>query len=136
MHNPPMLPPRLARLAAVAAALCLYVAGCGSATDDRPPTWSFISATIMEPSCATVNCHSKITHQGGVDLSSAQAGYDALVGQPGAMTFYVYRGYPQFSSLVTLLNAVGSTRMPPDNPLSQADIQLIETWISQGADDN
>jgi hypothetical protein len=35
-----------------------------------------------------------------------------------------------------LLNAVGSTRMPPDNPLSQADIQLIETWISQGADDN
>ena len=136
MHNPPMLPPRLARLAAVAAALCLYAAGCGSATDDRPPRWSLISATIMEPSCATVNCHSKITHQGGVDLSSAQAGYGALVGQPGAETFYVFRGHPEDSSLITLLNAVGSTRMPPDNPLSQADITLISNWIMAGADDN
>lgn len=139
MHNPPMLPPRLARLAAVVAAVCLYVAGCGSATDDRPPRWPFISAAIMEPSCATVNCHSKITHQGGVDLSSAAAGYQALAAPapfPNGKPAYVIPGDPQDSTLISLLNAVGSTRMPPDNPLSQADIQLIETWISQGANEN
>ncbi|HVV49309.1 MAG TPA: hypothetical protein VHO06_06610 [Polyangia bacterium] len=131
-----MLPPRLACLAAVVAALWLSAAGCGSADDQRPQTWSFISATIIEPSCATVNCHSKITHQGGVDLSSAAAGYAALVSNPSGPTFYVYPSYPQYSSLVTLLNATGSTRMPPDNPLPQADIQLIENWISSGAKNN
>ena len=136
MHNPSMLPPSLARLAAVAALVWLCAAGCGSSTDDRPPKWSFISATIMEPSCATVNCHSTITRQGGVDLSSASAGYQALVMNAGGMTYYVYPGYPQYSSLVTIMNAVGSMRMPPDNPLPQADIQLIENWISAGAQDN
>ena len=138
MHNAPMLPPRLACVAA-AAALAFVVTGCNGTTDDRPPKWSFISATIMEPSCATVNCHSAITHQGGVDLSAREIGYETLVGKSGTggfQTFYVYPGYPQYSSVVSLMNAEGSIRMPPDNPLPQADIQLIESWIASGAQDN
>ena len=35
----------------------------------------------MEPSCATVNCHSAITHQGDVDLSAREIGYQTLVGK-------------------------------------------------------
>jgi hypothetical protein len=133
MHNAPMFPLRRASLAAILVALA---GGCGSAKDDRPARWSFISATIIEPSCATVNCHSSITHQGGVDLSARDIGYQTLVKNSGGKTFYVYAGLPQESSLITLLNAVGSTRMPPDNPLPEADIQLIENWISDGALDN
>jgi hypothetical protein len=139
MHNPPMLSPRLACLAVVAAALSIVVSGCNGSSDDRPASWSFISATIMEPSCATVNCHSAITHQGGVDLSARGIGYETLVGKSGDggfQTFYVYPGYPQYSPVVNLMNAEGSTRMPPDNPLPQADIQLIENWISDGAQNN
>ena len=34
------------------------------------------------------------------------------------------------------LTAAGPLRMPPDNPLSDADIQLIETWINDGALDD
>ena len=95
MHNPPMLSPRLACLAVVAAALSIVVSGCNGATDDRPATWSFISATITEPSCATVNCHSAITHQGGVDLSAREIGYQTLVGtQRWHTSYYVYPGYP------------------------------------------
>jgi hypothetical protein len=140
-----MLSPRLPGLAAVLALAAVSVAtgvGCGGTKDDRPAQWSFISATIIEPACATVNCHSAITHQGGVNLSSSTIGYQTLVnvhGSPnadGGSTFYVYPGYPQYSSLITVLNAVGSIRMPPDNPLSQADIQLISDWIKQGADNN
>ena len=54
MHNPPPMitGPRLVLIAAAFAALC----GCGSETEDRPAKWSFISAAITEPSCATVNC--------------------------------------------------------------------------------
>ena len=136
MHNPPMLSPRLACLAVVAAALSSVVSGCNGTTDDRPPKWSFISATIMEPSCATVNCHSAITHQGGVDLSAREIGYQTLVSNSGGKTYYVYPGYPQYSPVVNLMNAEGSIRMPPDNPLPQADIQLIESWIADGAPNN
>jgi hypothetical protein len=146
-----MLPPRRPGLVAAAALVALAVAtgaGCGGTKDERPPQWSFISATIIEPSCATVNCHSAITKQGGVDLSNSQIGYQTLVetkmttisnssqNPDGGMTFYVYPGYPQYSSLITLLDAVGSMRMPPDNPLPQADIALIVDWISHGAQNN
>ena len=145
MHNPPMLSPRLACLAVVAAALSIVVSGCNGTTDERPPTWSFISATIMEPSCATVNCHSAITHQGGINLSAREIGYQTLVGSSNGgsitdggplLTYYVHPGHPEASSVVNLMNAQGSIRMPPDNPLPQADIQLIENWISDGAQNN
>jgi hypothetical protein len=132
-----MLPPRLPGLAAVAALAAVLGAGCGSAKDERPAKWSFISATIIEPSCATVNCHSAITKQGGVDLSSEQIGYQTLVMTNSIdKTYYVYPKYPEYSQLITLLNAVGSIRMPPDNPLPEADIVLIENWISDGAQNN
>src|SRR5580692_10624285 len=126
-----MIFPRLACLAA-AAALSILATGCNGSSDDRPATWSFISATITEPSCATVNCHSAITHQGGVDLSAREVGYLTQVKGDYAKD----NGDASSSALVTLLNAVGSTRMPPDNPLSEADIQLIESWIGHGALDN
>ena len=136
MHNRPMLPPRLACLAVAAVVFSIMASGCNGTTDDRPPTWSFISTTIMEPSCATVNCHSAITAQGGVDLSAREIGYQTLVRNSGGQTFYVYPYYPQYSPIVNLMNAEGSTRMPPDNPLPAADIQLIENWIADGANDN
>jgi hypothetical protein len=131
-----MLLPRPPRLAVVAALAALTVAtgmGCGGTNDERPPQWSFISATIMEPSCATVNCHSAITRQGNVDLSSAKVGYQTLVLDS---TFYVIPKNPDASTVVGLMNAEGSLRMPPDNPLPQADIALIEHWISDGAQNN
>jgi hypothetical protein len=145
-----MFSPRLPRLVAVVALATVSVAtgvGCGGTKDDRPAQWSFISPTIIEPACATVNCHSAITHQGGVNLSNSTIGFQTLVGSPfqmngdaglsgQGMSYYVYPYYPQYSSLITLLNAVGSIRMPPDNPLPQADIQLISDWIQQGAENN
>jgi len=125
MHNRAMFLPRLAVLAAVAA---LLVTGCGGTTDDRPPKWSFISATIVEPSCATVNCHSAVTQRAGIDLHARDIGYYTLLNG-----FYVIPHDVTGSSLVYLMNASGSLRMPPDNPLPAADILLIERWIEAGA---
>ena len=136
MHNPPMLLPRLPGLVVLAALVFGTGVGCGGTNDDRPPQWSFISPVIIEPACATVNCHSAITHQGHVDLSNATIGYQTLVQNAGGQTYYVYPGQPDQAALISLLNAVGSTRMPPDNPLPQADIALISKWISDGAKDN
>jgi hypothetical protein len=128
MHNPPMIPCRRVVLVAAAAALI----GCGSAADDRPARWSFISATITEPNCATVACHSDIAQRAGVDLHDRANGYRDLV----------TRGFVQRpdangqSALIYLLEGRGSIRMPPDTPLPAADIALIERWIIDGAMDN
>lgn len=126
-----MRPPNLVFLAVLVALGVSVGAGCGSSTDDRPADWSVISATIVEPSCATVNCHSKITKQGGVDLHDRETGYYTLLNG-----FYVIPGDPGDSAVVSLMNAQGSLRMPPDVPLPEADIELIENWITSGAKNN
>src|SRR4051812_34874884 len=59
--------------------LGLVGAGCGGDNDPRPTTWSYISTAILEPSCATANCHSAIATRAGVDLSTRAAGYISLV---------------------------------------------------------
>ena len=41
---------------------------------------------------------------------------------------------PDQSKLVNMLRARGTAaRMPPDRPMSEADISLVESWISFGA---
>ena len=141
-------------LALVAPLLGLLSAGCGGDTDPRPATWSYISTAILEPSCATANCHSAIAARAGVDLSTRAAGYtslvtgntngigsgkyvisktlgDATLPQPLTADQRVER-----SSVLKLMRAVGNLRMPPDLPLPEPDIVLIENWIREGAANN
>jgi hypothetical protein len=122
-HTAPMLGRWLVALSLIAAGA---FAGCGGDTDDRPVKWSFISATIIEQSCATANCHSAITQRASVDLSERDIGYQTLVGRrfvlPGDTT--------GASALLYLMNGQGSLRMPPDAPLPGADIDLISRWIT------
>jgi hypothetical protein len=131
-------------------------AGCG-ATDDRPATWNYISPAIFQLSCATVSCHSRATAVAGLDFSMPDHGYTSLT----ALTIWVVNpngtadqgcqtvdgtvvcahpnrplvvAYnPAESRLVNMLRARGAPRMPPDRPLPEADIALVERWILDGA---
>ena len=118
-------------------------AGCGSSSDDRPATWTFISTAILQPSCATANCHSAIAQRASVDLSTRAAGYHSLVDRlfvitPAAVTD---GGAPALtddqrverSQVINLMHAQGNLRMPPDMPLPETDIQLVASWIRAGA---
>src|SRR4051794_25485199 len=125
MHNPPVPSGRSLLLVALVA---VAVVGCGGTTDDRPPQWSFISPAITEPSCATVNCHSAIAQKAGVDLHDRAAGYATLVGRG-----FVDTANPDGSAVVHMMRGEGSLRMPPDEPLPNADIELIKSWIASGA---
>jgi len=116
----------LVLLAVVAAGAC--AAGCGSQEDDRPATWEYISTAIIQPNCATANCHSNLAQSSGVQLDRINRGYDALISR-----YFVIPGHPEDSSLMLLLNGRGSRRMPPDFPLAQQDIDLIAQWITNGA---
>jgi hypothetical protein len=116
-------------------AVVALLVGCGE--DDRPATWTYISASIIQPNCATSRCHAEGAAAFGLQLDSLEGGYAQLVGRSpsGAQTGrnFVVPGDPAASKLMYLLRGQESERMPPDAPLPDADIELVERWILEGA---
>jgi hypothetical protein len=131
MHNPPMLS---RRGAALVVAMAAALVGCGNVNDDRPARWSFISATITEPSCATVGCHSAVAQRAGVDLHDRATGFASLKNHGWVLP--VDSTMPITAPIVHLLHAEGSLRMPPDQPLPEDDVALIVKWIGAGANND
>jgi hypothetical protein len=141
----------------VIAAICAALAGCGGGVDRRPAVWSYLSPVIFQPNCATASCHSRAAAVAGLDFSDPHSGYASLTrlwvwvpdpsGQGGAgcgtvdgqpvcekMVRPLVTPYdPDQSKLVNMLRARGAPRMPPDRPLTEADIRLVERWILDGA---
>jgi hypothetical protein len=133
------------------------LAGCGDGTDDRPPVWEYIAPAILKPNCATVSCHSRAAAAAGLDFSDPERGYKSLTslwvwivdpngtreanckkvdGQTVCMRNFrplLVPFNPSQSRLVHMLRARGADRMPPDRPLPEPDIRLIERWILDGA---
>lgn len=124
-------------------AAVLALAGC----DERPATWAYISPVIFQANCATASCHSRGTAVAGLDFSTPDRGYASLArlsvvvpgegGDAGATAAarrpLVTPYDPQQSRVIMLLRARGARRMPPDRPLDEADIRLVESWILNGA---
>ena len=120
------------------------LAGGCSSEDTRPASFTYIYETVLQPSCATVNCHNSWTHLYGLRFESKEATYAYLTGVvcdesteeiPGLPTGnFVSPGQPDRSPLVHLLYGDDVTRrMPPDRGLPQTDIELVERWILEGA---
>ncbi len=105
--------------------------GCADETDDRPTEWSYISVTIIQPNCATSRCHSRFTSTAGLRLDTIEGGYVGLVGGG-----FVAPGEADRSKLLRMLRGEEVWTMPPDVPLPEADVALIERWIDEGAKDN
>lgn len=102
----------------------LAVAACGTTPDERPATAEVVVFSILAPSCGQVQCHSTTTNLEGYAFDTFDAAKDSLrdlVGPTAAQ-----------SELVDVLHS-DSKRMPPDSPLAEEDIVLIETWIDSGA---
>jgi hypothetical protein len=144
----------------VASGLLLLAAGC-SGVDNRPYSWGYISGAIFQPSCATPSCHSRAVAVAGLDFSDPDRGYASLTAgsvlitnpqgtfdggcitpdagstDAGAICFaarpLVIPYNPSQSRLVNMLRARDAPRMPPDRPLTEPDIRLIENWILDGA---
>jgi hypothetical protein len=100
-------------------ALVFYgVVGCGGLEDKRPTEWSFIYATIIQPQCATVNCHSAIAKKSSRDFSERDLAFCSL---PLISIPSVLEG-----------DTSGARRMPPDFPLPRPDIELLTAWAYAG----
>jgi len=55
------------------------LSGCGGADETRPAKWSYISTAIVQPNCATANCHSDLSQRSGVKLDDMHTGWEQLV---------------------------------------------------------
>jgi hypothetical protein len=141
--------------AATVLALLALSPGCGS--PNRPATWSYISPVIFQPNCASGSCHSPAAAAAGLDFSTPDRGYTSLTGLwvwivdpskagapgcgPASGTVVCERMYrhlvtpydPAQSRLIDVLRGRNAPRMPPDRPLDEADIKLVEDWILNGA---
>jgi hypothetical protein len=150
---------RLALFIALGLVVGVGAAGCGQ-VDDRPAEWGYISPAIFQPNCATTSCHGPAAAVSGLDFSTPGNGYTSLtqlwiwvVFPPDASTPLgtpcatqngtlvceererplVTPYDPAGSRVVNMLRARDAPRMPPDRPLPEADIELVERWILNGA---
>ena len=111
----------------------------------------------MQPSCASASCHSRAVAAAGLDFSNPVRGFTSLTGlwvwivdPTGAIdqgcreldgTRVCQREHrslvipfdPAQSRLIQLMRARATPRMPPDRPLPEVDIRLVEAWILDGA---
>jgi hypothetical protein len=116
------------------------LAACQTA-EDRPATWSYLHSAIIAPSCATASCHSKVASLAGLDLSTRESAYALLTGHvcgapvhtEDAPGNYVFPYAPERSRLLYLLRGGEAPIMPPDIPLPEVEVSLIERWIVEGA---
>jgi uncharacterized protein involved in high-affinity Fe2+ transport len=104
------------------------------------PTLDEIQAAVFTPTCATSNCHNGANPSGGLDLRDADTSFAQLVDVPSdddPMIFRVAPGDPDNSYLVQKIEgtAAQGQQMPPGGaaPLSQAEIDAIRQWITDGA---
>ncbi|HEY1547180.1 MAG TPA: c-type cytochrome domain-containing protein [Kofleriaceae bacterium] len=110
-------------------AVLLIAASCAS--EARPETADYIIEAILVPRCGRAGCHSSETAQHGYAFDTIDHATAALKSTDRGMTLVV-PGDAQRSDLYTVISGTRDV-MPPDSPLAQADIDLIETWIDDGA---
>ena len=141
---------RLSPVAILAAALSACGGGGGSGTVTGPPpplpppvfgpVFSEIQAGLFTPTCATSGCHSGAGAPLGLRLDAANS-YGLLVGVASGQVPSLLRvapGDPDNSYLIRKLSGTGSGGRMPLNapPLSQAQIDVIRQWITDGAIDD
>jgi hypothetical protein len=123
---------------AVLALTCAALGACAD-IDDRPATWSYIHATIIQPNCTTSNCHTDISKAAGISFDDPDESYEHLAGVAcgsGTATDYVVAGMPGASKLMFLLRGDEVPIMPPDVPLPDNEIEIVARWIQEGAQCN
>jgi hypothetical protein len=96
----------------------IVLAACGT-DDPRAPTVEVISTEILAPACGAPQCHSTSTFQSGYAFDTLAASKDSL----RQLMSQGNRGH-------SLSEEITTRKMPPDAPLDDADLKLLETWIA------
>jgi hypothetical protein len=113
------------------------------APDEMGTTLDEIQSDVFTPTCSVSGCHTGPTGNtlpGGMDLTSADASFDSLVGVSSLQVPELSRveaGDPDNSYLIQKLEGTADegAQMPAGGPpLDQAVIDDIRQWIADGAE--
>lgn len=116
------------------ALIVVLVAACGTEPDSRPATLEVVTLTVLAPSCGQVQCHSSsTTREKNYAFDTVEGTREALGTNGLKVNEAVARGLPLENDLMNVINADGFERMPPDTPLADEDIVLLEKWLVAGA---
>lgn len=110
---------RLVLVAAIASV------ACNQTDNNRPATLEYITEAILQPSCSQYTCHSSYRREKTYVFDTVAMAKLSLKGIVTPMD-------PDASLLYTVLTRK-IKRMPYDSPLPDKDIELIKTWIEDGA---
>ncbi|MDP3684982.1 MAG: c-type cytochrome domain-containing protein, partial [Ignavibacteria bacterium] len=108
-----------------------------SLPDNSAATFSTIQKEVFNVSCALSGCHSGTDAAAGMDLSADKA-FNNLVNVSSTSNTNFVRVQPGNSAnsfIIKRLRNTGESSgiMPPSGKLSENTIQLVETWINNGA---
>jgi hypothetical protein len=108
-------------------ALLVLAAMSACSVDDyeRPVTVEYINETILKPSCGTVNCHSALGKTKGYIFGEIEQTKETL-------RILVTPGDAQQSALIAVMRRQFEP-MPPIDAVNDVDLELIESWINNGA---
>lgn len=112
-------------------AVVLALAACAT-EPDRRETASYVITAILEPACGRGGCHSSDTRPKNLAFDTIPDALAAMHTTQRRMPMVV-PGSPDKSRLILVLSDTNRV-MPPDQPLSAADIDLLTQWIADGAD--
>lgn len=138
----------VAYVAAVVAAACadftVPTAAIGPDSLVAEPSFARDIQPILTARCATVGCHTAVTHQAGLVLQAGFA-YDSLVGRPSTLAPQFVRVAPGDADASWLVRMIGPDpaarfgieRMPLGRaPLTDNQLATIVRWVTQGAPRN
>ena len=106
--------------------------------DPSPNTLSNIQSLVFSPTC--VVCHGDADAEAGLNLEEGKS-FDSLVNVSSTQVALnlVEPNDAENSYLIHKLEDradIEGDRMPPDDPLSSEDIDVIKQWINEGAQNN
>lgn len=153
MHNSQFYPGRAFLMSLIASGM-LGACGGGNGSGEAPPpeeppppsppfgpTFSEIQDELFTPTCAVSGCHTGGAAPQGLRLDEANS-YSLLVGVDSAEVPSILRvapGDPDNSYLIQKLEGTASVgdQMPLGGPpLSQATVDVVRQWITDGAIDD
>ena len=113
-------------------AAVVALAGCTQTDNDRPATLQYITEAILQPNCGQYTCHSSFKKAKGYAFDTVEAAKASLGSSDPNAPQLINTSDPQSSFLYQVLTRKVK-RMPYDAPLPNKDIDLILTWIEDGA---
>jgi hypothetical protein len=113
----------------------IALAACGTTDDRRPRTVEYVTQAILAPNCGNAQCHSQFRQELGYAFDTVENARPSLIDLVGPIQLDA-RGEPVGSAADSrMMNVLTRTidPMPYDQPLPDADQDLIARWIDFGA---